>query len=171
MSEDRTWYPNTAKSSSIPPSSQHILALPILLEPAVAVLEESDREWRCESSSFFMAFAFAFSFFSIRLLLLCLETNYVKNLGIGDWGGSAWFFTPITTSSSKEKNLRIWALGFSLLCPSSINLSYTFFPLSLFVNSVFHEHGERLRIGKQRGQGRRTPCEGERRESRVFFFY
>jgi hypothetical protein len=33
-----------------------------------------------------MAFAFAFSFFSIRLLLLCLETNYVKNLGIGDWG-------------------------------------------------------------------------------------
>jgi hypothetical protein len=119
-----------------------------------------------------LLFSFFF-FFSIRLLLLCSETNCVKNLGIGDWGGSAWFFTPITTSSSKEKNLRIWALGFSLLCPSSINLSYTFFPSRLFVNSVFHEHGERLRIGKQRGQGvkeggRRVKERGERV---VFFFF
>jgi hypothetical protein len=123
-----------------------------------------------------MAFAFAFFFFLFFFYsaVAALLRNQLREES-GHWGlgGSAWFFTPITTSSSKEKNLRIWALGFSLLCPSSINLSYTFFPSRLFVNSVFHEHGERLRIGKQRGQGvkeggRRVKERGERV---VFFFF
>ncbi|KAF5442750.1 hypothetical protein F2P56_035374 [Juglans regia] len=101
MSEDLTWYPNTAKSSSMPQSgwtssSQHILAL------AVAVMElESGgvRDWRLGSSSLFMAFLISFGVDEWGK-----RKGLWRGLGKKELGDSAWFFnTPATPISQSQR--------------------------------------------------------------------